>query len=412
MAVTEEILPNPSVADFYDGQEIFVTGGTGFLGKSLIEKLLYSTKVKRIYLLLRSKKGFPAEKRLRELRKDVVFERVSRCEGDLMDKLVPICGDVRELGLQMSAESVAQLRNVSIVIHGAATVRFDEPLKDSILMNTRGTHEVLVLAQKLPKLKLFAHISTAYCNPHIRCCDETLYPIDLDWRAVIKMAETLELETLETCAKKFIGYHPNSYTFSKQVSEHMVNDFAREHSLPVLIHRPSIGEFCLLSSYSLGFLIYGNISSVSPSLYDPVRGWVDNFNGPVGIMIPIAFGISRILLGRRDCRLNFVPVDFITNSIIVAISQEGVKTQNKDEPIENVPIYNFGMQKSKCVDIDHVIENGMGEVAKYPLENMVWYPSTIITSSLLFYKIFFTVVQLFPAIVLDTILRVFGQKLR
>lgn len=230
----------PSVADFYKGKELFVTGATGFLGKSLLEKLLYACPdIKTIYLLLRPKRGSAVDKRLEDLKKDLAFDRLKASNPSALDKLVAIEGDVRELELQMSAESVERIQNVQVLVHGAATVRFDEPLKESIIMNTRGTREVLNLAKKLKNLQLFAHISTAYTNPQNDLTEEKLYPIDSDWRKVIKMAETLDVEVLEALAKKFIGYHPNSYTFSKQLSEHMVNEYRNE--LPIIIHRPSIG---------------------------------------------------------------------------------------------------------------------------------------------------------------------------
>lgn len=241
MTVLNDKEAEPSVADFYDGQELLVTGSTGFLGKSLLEKLLYACpKIKTIYLLLRPKRGCAVEKRLEDLKKDMCFDRCKAHNPAVMDKLVAIAGDVRELGLQISEESLERIKNVTILIHGAATVRFDEPLQESIIMNTRGTREVLELAKGLKKLRLFAHMSTAYTNPHLDLTDERLYHIDHDWRDVIKMAETLSLDELEAVSKKFIDYHPNSYTFSKQVSEHMVNDYRKD--LPIIIHRPSIGE--------------------------------------------------------------------------------------------------------------------------------------------------------------------------
>lgn len=50
-----------SVADVYTDRCVFVTGASGFLGKVLVEKLLYSTNVKSIYVLIRPLKGHPAK---------------------------------------------------------------------------------------------------------------------------------------------------------------------------------------------------------------------------------------------------------------------------------------------------------------------------------------------------------------
>lgn len=60
--------PYPSVSDFFTGRSIFVTGGTGFMGKVLVEKLLRSCPgIKNIYLLMRPKRGQDVNSRLREL---------------------------------------------------------------------------------------------------------------------------------------------------------------------------------------------------------------------------------------------------------------------------------------------------------------------------------------------------------
>lgn len=57
-----------SVSDFYSGKTVFITGGTGFMGKVLLEKLLRSCPgVSKIYLLIRPKKGQDARERLQQL---------------------------------------------------------------------------------------------------------------------------------------------------------------------------------------------------------------------------------------------------------------------------------------------------------------------------------------------------------
>ena len=48
----------PSLDEVYDGKSLLLTGTTGFLGKVLLEKLLFTQpNLTRIYLLIRGKKG-------------------------------------------------------------------------------------------------------------------------------------------------------------------------------------------------------------------------------------------------------------------------------------------------------------------------------------------------------------------
>jgi len=67
-------LPRSDVQEFYKDASIFITGGTGFMGKMLIEKLSRSCPhLKHIYLLIRNKKGKDVNERI-----DAIFEdRVS-----------------------------------------------------------------------------------------------------------------------------------------------------------------------------------------------------------------------------------------------------------------------------------------------------------------------------------------------
>lgn len=61
--------PN-SIQDFYAGKTIFITGPSGFMGKVLIEKLLYScSEVKELIILMRPKKGKSVHERVESFSK-------------------------------------------------------------------------------------------------------------------------------------------------------------------------------------------------------------------------------------------------------------------------------------------------------------------------------------------------------
>lgn len=57
---------------FYQNKSVFVTGGSGFLGKVIIEKLLRSCQIDAIYVLIRSKKGKDIATRIEDIMNDVV----------------------------------------------------------------------------------------------------------------------------------------------------------------------------------------------------------------------------------------------------------------------------------------------------------------------------------------------------
>jgi alcohol-forming fatty acyl-CoA reductase len=61
------------IKDFLKDKTIFLTGGFGFIGKLLIEKLLIC-EVKKIYLLVRAKKGKSLPERFEKLINEPVSE--------------------------------------------------------------------------------------------------------------------------------------------------------------------------------------------------------------------------------------------------------------------------------------------------------------------------------------------------
>jgi fatty acyl-CoA reductase len=236
----DEPLTNlPTIPQFYAEREIFITGGTGFMGKVLIEKLLRScADIKKIYLLMRPLKEKTIEERLKMILELPLFDVLHKINPKLLDKLIPIAGDVTELDLGMSSNDIKRMKNVSIVFHTAASVRFDDPLKKAVMMNTRGTREVMKFAEGLDDIKVVMHVSTTYSNPHRHVIEEHVYPPTADWRKTIEICEKIDDSEIDVLTSHYSSFMPNTYTFTKNLAESIANDY--KDKIPLVIFRPSI----------------------------------------------------------------------------------------------------------------------------------------------------------------------------
>ncbi|XP_049522436.1 putative fatty acyl-CoA reductase CG5065 [Dermacentor silvarum] len=140
-AYLEQLSPTPGgvhgendgsqVAQFYKDRVVLITGGTGFIGKVLLEKLLRSCSgLKRVYLLVRSKRGEEPQARLKKMFNSQMFERLKKEQPGALEKVMALAGDLAQPDLGLSASDRATLvDNVSVIFHSGATVKFEEPLR-------------------------------------------------------------------------------------------------------------------------------------------------------------------------------------------------------------------------------------------------------------------------------------------
>lgn len=142
------------VKDFYRGKCVLLTGGTGFIGRLLTEKLL-RVGVSKLYLVARPKKSKTAMNRIRELTEGAVFDRLRKLYPDFIKDIVAVNGDLVEPNMGLSQEIQRELiNNVEIILHAAADVRFDETLKNAIKVNIRATRDLLEMAKRMEKLQV------------------------------------------------------------------------------------------------------------------------------------------------------------------------------------------------------------------------------------------------------------------
>ncbi|XP_068085001.1 putative fatty acyl-CoA reductase CG5065 isoform X3 [Anabrus simplex] len=297
LTLSDDTLPATTIPEFYAGQDVFVTGATGFVGKIVVEKLLWSCpRIGNIYMLVRRRRGMKPQDRLREFTEHVLFERLRKNRPDDLEKLNIIEGDQMELGLGISSDDRQLLKKrVSVVIHAAASVRFDDPVSKAIICNTRGTREMVHLAMEMEKLKVFVYVSTAYSNTEHAYIEEKVYDPPADWRTMISAAENLDSFQLDVVTKKLIGMKPNSYIFSKALAEAVVNNY--KDRLPAVIFRPSV---------------------VVATNEEPIPGYIANFNGSAGLKAANLTGIALVNLVDPKVAVNYIPADITARGIIIS----------------------------------------------------------------------------------------------
>ncbi|EEC02726.1 acyl-CoA reductase, putative [Ixodes scapularis] len=289
-------MDKPFIPDFYREKDIFVTGATGFMGKVLLEKLLRSCNgLRRIFVLMRAKGGASSQARLDELLDAEVSEPFLSVFQKLLTLLRLSINDNNHKIIRSEHEHKRALwENVDIVFHSAAIVKFDEPLKSSIDMNVLGTRRLLQLCQGMA----FVHVSTAYCNCDKEDVAEIIYPPPFDPQSVIdalrQAGQTFSRTLVGPITPKLLGSRPNMYTFTKALAESLVAE--ERGTLPVAIVRPSI---------------------VTAAWREPIPGWIDNINGPTGLLVASGKGLLRSMLADTNKAADFVPVDVVINTMII-----------------------------------------------------------------------------------------------
>ena len=79
-----------SVVESYRGKRVLITGTTGFLGKVLLEKFLFSLDcVDRIFVLIRAKEGSKISERFRkEVINSQCFDRIRDRHTNRFDEFI------------------------------------------------------------------------------------------------------------------------------------------------------------------------------------------------------------------------------------------------------------------------------------------------------------------------------------
>ncbi|XP_041072312.1 fatty acyl-CoA reductase 1 isoform X2 [Carcharodon carcharias] len=356
-----------SIAAYYAGKNVLITGATGFMGKVLVEKLLRSCpELKAIYILVRPKAGQSMQERVTDMMKCKLFDRVRE---DFQKKIIPIGSELMQPNLAISSEDTEHLLScINVVFHCAATIRFDEPLKHALQLNVVATQQLLMLARQMQKLEAFIHISTAYANCNRNHVEEVIYPPPVEPKKLIDSLEWMDESMIQDITPKLIGDRPNTYTYTKALAEYVVQQESGD--LNIAIIRPSI---------------------VGASWQEP---------------FPAGKGILRTMRATNDAVADLIPVDVVVNLTLAAGWYTAVHRP------KTTLIYNCttgGINPFHWGQIEyHVIST----FKRNPLDQAFRRPNANITSNYLINQYWIAVSHKAPALVYDLYLRLTGQKPR
>lgn len=328
-----------SVKETFKGANVLITGVTDYVGSLLLEHLLrVCPDVGTVYVLIRSKKNMSSKERLEKLLSSGLFHHLWD-RTDLLHKISAVEGDITQEDLGLKPHMKAELlERVNFVMHSAAAVALDDPIKDTLRNNYLSTYQLLELCQQMTNLQSYAHVSTAYVNINFESgsvVKEKVYPLKQGDQIITHnqiVPELLRLDEEEATLKAEVLMnrfnYPNTYCLGKRFTEELVAGyFAR--GMPCCIIRPSL------------------ITGVER---DPYPGYIGNLAGGAGFAISFAVGFfewnALDWTGSGVC--DIVPGD-IVSSVTIAAAASMAKSRVKEEEI---PVFHA------CTSTSYPISNG------------------------------------------------------
>ncbi|KAF8776311.1 hypothetical protein HU200_003651 [Digitaria exilis] len=294
------------VAEFLGAKNFLVTGGTGFLAKVLIEKILRTNPdVGKIYVLIKAKDSDAA---LRRLHNEEIHGK--DYSSFIATKLVPVVGDVREANIGIAPELADEIaEQVDIIINSAANTTFDERfchlmaiIKSSALLfrrydvamdiNTVGPFRIMSFAQRFRRLKLFLQVSTG----------QTRQGLVLE--KPFRMGDTIakELGSSEQKGTTVLDTEAEIKLAFDYSRRHSVDSASMRGEVPVVTIRPSV---------------------IESTWRDPFPGWMEGNRMMDPVVLYYGKGQLTGFLADPEGVLDVVPADMVVNATLASMAYHG-----------------------------------------------------------------------------------------
>jgi HAD superfamily hydrolase (TIGR01490 family) len=355
-----------AVSETLRARRFFITGGTGFLGTALIERILRALPESEVVLLIRPGRRATAHDRaMKEIIRNDCFDRLREELGDDFDaqiarRVSALAGDVTSDQLGLDAEGLAHLSRCDTVIHSAAAVSFDSPLDQAVEINLLGPTRVgdamaaartIATTEGRPGPGHLIAVSTCYvastfqgeAREHL--LGENRFDVDVDWRTEVtsarRLREDLEAESrrspvqdeITKRARRELG-SAGSHVVAIR-AEKLRDEWVRDHLVKAGTTRSqalgwpdaypytkALGERALVEAHGPRSTDPLPISIVRPSIIEsamaePKPGWIRGFRMAEPIIISYARGLLKEFPGVPEGIVDVIPVDMVVADILL-----------------------------------------------------------------------------------------------
>ncbi|CAH1991888.1 unnamed protein product [Acanthoscelides obtectus] len=233
--------PLTEIQNFYKNKTVFLTGCTEYVGKLVLEKILRTTPVKRVFVLVSGKDGKDAEARCADIFDSLAFGPLKRHDQEFYKKVSLVEGDCEkpDLGLK-EVDKKTIVDEVECIFHCGTTTNAEQGLKQAAFVNVRSTKKILEIAKEMEKLMSFVFLSSAYSNFTLYEIHEEFYEPPVHYNKLIALCEGEE-DLIKKCEETWLQDWPNAAVYTLSIAETLLKNEGK--GLPISIIRPSHSKF-------------------------------------------------------------------------------------------------------------------------------------------------------------------------